>query len=82
MTKNTFLAICIVAAALMAVTAALAQGPTRDRDLVPFYEDVRGGACSPTMSSVGLITANTPLDTVLFNRTFRGQPNHNFATRY
>lgn len=64
MIKNTFLAICIVAVSLMTATAAAAQSPTRDRNLVPFYEDVRGGACSPTMSSVGLITANTPLDTV------------------
>jgi hypothetical protein len=79
MTKNTFLAICIVAVALMTVTSAAAQGPTRDRHLIPFYEDVRGGTCSPTMSSVGLITANTPLDTVLFNRTFRGQPNPQFC---
>ena len=79
MIKNTFLAICIFAAALMSLTSALAQGPTRDRDLVPSYEDVRGGACSPTMSSIGLITANTPPDTLLFNRTFRGQPNPQFC---
>jgi hypothetical protein len=79
MIKNTFLAICMVAVALMTVTAATAQSPTRDRELVPFYEDVRGGVCSPTMSGVGLITANTPPDTVLFNRTFRGQPNPQFC---
>lgn len=79
MIRNTFLTICTVAAALMAATAVLAQAPTRDRDLVPFYEDVRGGVCSPTMSNVGLITANTPPDTVLFNRTFRGQPNPQFC---
>ena len=79
MTKNTFSTICIVAAALIAVTATAAQGPKRDRDLVPFYEDVRGGACSTTISSVGLITANTPSSTVLFNRTFRGQPDAHFC---
>ena len=31
------------------------------------------------VSSVGLITANTPPDTVLFNRTFRGQPDPHFC---
>ena len=79
MTRNTFLAICMFAAALITTTTAAAQGPTRDRDLVPFYEDVRGGVCSTTMSNVGLITANTPMNTVLFNRTFRGQPNPIFC---
>ena len=79
MTRNTFLAICMFAAALITTTTAAAQAPTRDRDLVPFYEDVRGGVCSTTMSGVGVITANTPMDTVLFNRTFRGQPNPQFC---
>jgi hypothetical protein len=79
MRKCTFLAICIVAGSVLAVTSALAQGPTRNRDLVPFYEDVRGGVCSATMPGIGLITANTPPDTVLFNRTFRGQPNALFC---
>jgi len=79
MTKKTFLAISMVAAALMTATAVFAQGPTRDRNLVPFYDDVRGGVCSTTLSSVGLITANTPPETVLFNRTFRGQPGPQFC---
>jgi hypothetical protein len=79
MNRNSFLAICMAVAVLTAATAAAAQGPTRDRDLVPFYEDVRGGACSTTMSDVGLITANTPPNTLLFNRTFRGQPDPHFC---
>ena len=79
MNKNTFFAICIVAAALMAAMATAAQAPSRTHDLVPFYEDVRGGACSTTMSGVGEIGPSTPADTVLFNRTFRGQPNPHFC---
>jgi hypothetical protein len=79
MTRNIFSAICIAIAALLSTTAALAQGPTRDRDLIPFYEDVRGGTCSTTMPDVGLITANTPPGTLLFNRTFRGQPDPIFC---
>ena len=79
MNKNIFLALCITAAALTAVMAASAQTPSRTHDLVPFYEDVRGGVCSTTMSGVGEIGPNTPADTVLFNRTFRGQPNPHFC---
>jgi hypothetical protein len=79
MTRTIFTTIFFVLAVLMSATAALAQGPSRDRDLIPFYEDVRGGTCSTTMSDVGLITANTTPDTLLFNRTFRGQPNPIFC---
>ena len=79
MTRNIFSAICIAIAALLSTTAAVAQGPTRDRDLIPFYEDVRGGTCSTTMSEVGQITGNTPSSTLLFNRSFRGQPNPIFC---
>lgn len=79
MTRYTFPVICIVVALVAAVTAA-AQPPTRNRDLLPAYGDVRGGSCSATISSVGLITANTPSDTLLFNRTFRGQPDPIFCT--
>ena len=72
----TLIAICALALAAFAVAA---QGPTRSRDLIAFYEDVRGGACSATMPGVGLITANTSPQTLLFNRTFRGQPNPVFC---
>lgn len=58
---------------------ASAQGPTRSRDLIPFYEDIRGGTCSTTMPAVGVITANTPSSTLLYNRTFRGQPMPDFC---
>ena len=81
MNRKAFLTICIVATAFMAATAAPAQAPVRTHDLVPFFEDVRGGTCSTTMSGVGVITANTPANTVLFNRTFRGQPNPQFCDR-
>jgi len=79
MTRTIFTTIFFALAVLMSATAALAQGPSRDRDLIPFYEDVRGGTCSTMMSDVGLITANTTPDTLLFNRTFRGQPNPIFC---
>jgi hypothetical protein len=79
MTRNIFSAIFITIATLLVATAALAQGPTRDRDLIPFYEDIRGGTCSTTMPNVGLITGNTPPSTLLFNRSFRGQPDPDFC---
>src|SRR5437868_10083782 len=79
MNNNTFLTICIAVIALTGATGAVGQAPTRNHNLVPFYEDVRGGACSQTMPGVGMITPNTPLDTVLFNRTFRGQPTTQFC---
>ena len=79
MTRNTILAICLIAAASVAATAAAAQAPIRDRDLIPFYEDIRAGECSTTMSNVGLITGNTPSSAVLFNRSFRGQPDPHFC---
>ena len=49
MNKIIFSAICIVTAALITAAVGFAQGPTRDRDLIPFYEDIRGGTCSTTM---------------------------------
>ncbi len=76
MNKKTFLTICI---ALTAVFTAAAQGPSRSHNLVTFYEDIRGGACSVSNVSVGEIGPGTPADTVLFNRTFRGQPNPQFC---
>ena len=63
----------------MAVGTAAAQAPIRDRNLVPFYEDIRGGTCSTTNGGVGVIAPNTPAITGLFNRTFRGQPNPQFC---
>ena len=81
MTRTIFSAIFFAVAVLMSTTAALAQGPTRDRDLIPFYEDIRGGTCSTTMANVGLITGNTPPSTVLFNRSFRGSQTRISAIR-
>ena len=76
MNKNTFLAICI---ALTAAVSAIAQAPTRSHDLIPFYDDVRGGTCSTINVGVGEIGPSTPANTLLFNRTFRGQPNPQFC---
>jgi len=79
MNRKIFFGIMVIAAALLTTIAVPAQAPIRDRDLIPFYEDVRAGACSVTMPGVGLITANTPASAVLFNRTFRGQPDPHFC---
>ena len=77
MSKYTVVALMIAASVLLGTASA--QGPTRSRDLIPFYEDIRGGTCSPTIPAVGTITANTPGATLLFNRTFRGQPVTDFC---
>src|SRR5436305_1491665 len=79
MKKNMFLTICIAVAALTAAIGASAQASTRDHSLIPFYMDIRAGACSTTMGGVGMVTANTPADALLFNRTFRGQPMTDFC---
>jgi hypothetical protein len=79
MKKNTTFAFCMAAIALMAASAAIAQAPSRTHDLVPFYEDVRGGVCSTMNGSIGEIGPSTPASTLLFNRTFRGQPNPQFC---
>src|SRR5436190_12076744 len=79
MNKNTFFTICIAVTALTAATLAGAQAPSRNPHLIPFYEDVRAGVCSSTMPAVGMVTASTPLDAVLFNRTFRGEPMPHFC---
>src|SRR4051794_3716882 len=73
MNKNTIFALCIGAVALMAAMTAAAQAPSRIHDLVPFYDDIRGGMCSMTNGAVGEIGPSTPAGTLLFNRTFRGQ---------
>jgi len=67
---------------VIAVTATLmvnAQGPTRTRELLKTFDDVRAGACSTTMPAVGVVAANTSPDALLFNRTFRGQPDPDFC---
>lgn len=58
--------------ALLSLTALPAKAAVHDHNLVPFLGDVRGPTCSATDPTVGIITAETPLDTPLFNRTFRG----------
>jgi hypothetical protein len=65
--------------ALTFVNPANAQTPTRSREAHIAYDDVRAGACNAVISSVGIVTANTPNDALLFNRTYRGQPNPQFC---
>ncbi len=74
MNKPALLGTSVVAAALMWMAVAKADGPVRNDNLIPFYNDVRGPMCSTTDPAVGMITALTPLDTPLFDRTVRGNP--------
>ncbi|MEP6569883.1 MAG: hypothetical protein ABJC10_08925 [Acidobacteriota bacterium] len=72
MRKYAFLAIAALAGTLISAMVAHSQAPVRNDSLIPFYEDVRGPMCSPTDNAVGMITAMTPPDTLLFNHTRRG----------
>ena len=65
--------------AAIAVVAVHAQGPTRTRDLFITYDDIRAGACSTVNPAMGQVAANTPASALLFNRTFRGQPDPDFC---
>ena len=76
MIKQTLMILALV---VVAVCTATAQGPTRTRELVTTYDDVRAGVCSTTMPAVGQVAANTPASALLFNRTFRGQPDPDFC---
>jgi hypothetical protein len=76
--KLTISTICVIALTLIASIAANSQAPTRRSSTVA-YGDIRAGTCSATDSSVGAVNSSTPSDAVLFNRTFRGQPNPNFC---
>lgn len=77
--KQAITTFCVIALTLIAATAAISQAPAR-RDSAIAYDDIRAGACSTTDAGVGAVTLNTPSNAVLFNRTFRGQPNPNFCT--
>src|SRR5216683_1868773 len=79
MTKQTFSMICVTAALLLFNLAANAQEPTRNGSLELIYDDIRAGACSQTNASVGMVTASTPSGALVYNRTFRGQPNPQFC---
>src|SRR5690349_20331784 len=76
MINRIFVAFCFAA-----ITAATAnsQGPTRTRDLLISYGDLRAGSCSTVDPAVGLVGANTPAGALLYNRTFRGQPDPDFC---
>ncbi len=71
MIKHLSLVVAVVATCLTSTAVARAQAPVRNNNLIPFYEDVRGPMCNPTNNTVGMITAMTPLNTLLFNHTRR-----------
>ena len=71
MIKHLSLVVAVVATCLISTALARAQAPVRNDNLIPFYGDVRGPMCHPTNNAVGMITAMTPLDTLLFNHTRR-----------
>lgn len=79
MSKLFIFVFFVFALALTNINPVNAQGPIRTRNSLFVYGDIRGGVCSTTDASVGVITANTPPETLLFNRTFRGQPNPQFC---
>jgi hypothetical protein len=78
MYTKTITAFFVSALILIATAAAIAQAPSKSETLVT-YDDVRADACDSIVSSVGAITPKTPGTAVLFNRTFRGQPNPQFC---
>ena len=55
------------AAVLICSGTGRAEAPVRNDNLVPFYRDVRGPGCNPTNDAMGMITASTHPDTLLFN---------------
>ncbi len=67
MTKYVLVKASLVTLALMSAGLAQAQAPIRNDSLVPWYAHVRGPMCSPANPAVGMITALTPLSTLLFN---------------
>lgn len=77
--KRAITTSCVIALTLIAAIAAISQAPARRGSAVA-YDDIRAGACSTTDDSVGAVTSGTPGSAVLFNRTFRGQPDPNFCT--
>jgi hypothetical protein len=55
--------------AFLVLAALPAKAAVHNHNLVPFLRDVRGPMCSTSDPASGAITANTPLNTLLFNRT-------------
>jgi hypothetical protein len=64
--------LALASLALLLLAALPAKAAVHNHNFVPFLGDVRGPTCSATDPTVGIITAETPLDTPLFNRTNRG----------
>jgi hypothetical protein len=56
-----------IAAVLMLSGTGRAEPPVRNDDLLALYRDVRGPDCNPTNDAMGMITASTHPDTLLFN---------------
>jgi len=79
MKKRIFSIIFVLAASLMATFAANAQAPTRNGGLIVIYNDIRAGMCSQMDPSVGLVTGATSQSALVYNRSFRGQPNPQFC---
>ena len=76
--KQTVAIFSVTALMLISAIAAISQAPAR-RSASVAYGDIRAGACSTTDGSVGVVTSGTPGNAVLYNRTFRGQPDPNFC---
>ncbi|MGH9945898.1 MAG: hypothetical protein ACRD6X_01715 [Pyrinomonadaceae bacterium] len=79
MLKHLISKFAAVAVALISTAAIYSQAVTINPHLEVGFADVRGGICSVTDGSVGMITEDTPSRTLLFNRTFRGQPAPQFC---
>jgi hypothetical protein len=60
-----------IAAVLMLSGTGRAEPPVRNDDLLALYRDVRGPDCNPTNDAMGMITASTHPDTLLFNHAHR-----------
>jgi hypothetical protein len=66
------LSILVIPLILLAPLAASAEAPIRNDNLTHFFMHVRGGSCSLTDPTVGMITMTTPPNTLLFNRNLEG----------
>ncbi len=79
MYTKTITAFYVSSLVLIATLAASAQQPDRKGEALVIYDDIRAGVCSALIGSIGMVTPKTPNDTILFNRTYRGQANPQFC---
>jgi hypothetical protein len=61
--------ITLVIPTLLLLAPVSVKAAVHNHNLVPFLRDVRGPMCSTADPALGAITANTPLNALLFNRT-------------